>query len=80
MLIDELKALVANADNIGCAVQKWVNEQDAEIAELMSQIRQKPGVNVSKAYALLLANITDLPFKRTLFGMHMRGDCGCPKA
>jgi hypothetical protein len=77
MLIDELKALSAKSDVIGCIVGVWVTEQDKEFQQVFGSLIGKPNLNMSEAFKLIKKYNSDIPFKQTSFNYHMRGVCTC---
>jgi len=78
MLKDSLRSIL-EAPNAGCLVGKWLQTQDEEVQELFKQLAKKNGVNLTQLFKTLSGE-TDIPFKRTLFTYHMRGNCSCPQA
>jgi hypothetical protein len=77
MLIDELKALSAKSDMVGCIVGVWVVEQDKEFQEVFGTLIGKPNLNMSEAFKLIKKYYPDVPFKQTSFNYHIRGVCTC---
>ncbi len=76
MLLDELRGLIEQPD--GCVVGQWVATQDPEFPEILSALAKKPGVNFTAVLNVLHKNIPNLPFKRTAFIAHLKGQCSCP--
>ena len=80
MLIDELKALAKKAEISGCVVGVWAQGQEPEFQEVLSSLRKNNNVNVTQILGTIKAHHPDVPFKRTAFAGHMRGDCSCQTA
>jgi hypothetical protein len=80
MLIDELKALAKKAELEGCVVGIWAQSQDAEFQEVFNSLRGNTNVNLTQVLSAVKTHNPDLPFKRTAFSSHMRGDCSCQTA
>jgi hypothetical protein len=76
MLLDELRSLVNQPD--GCVVGQWASTQDTELQDLLVALAKKPGVNFTAVLSVLHKNISNLPFKRTAFIAHLKGQCSCP--
>lgn len=76
MLLDELRSLVEQPE--GCVVGQWVAKQEPELQDLLAALAKKPGVNFTSVLNVLHKNLTDLPFKRTAFIAHLKGQCSCP--
>ncbi|NBW13237.1 MAG: hypothetical protein EBR82_35025 [Caulobacteraceae bacterium] len=80
MLIDELKSLAARSAVKGCIVGVWEREQDKEFQEVLGVLKQSPNLNYSEALTIIKKHYTDLPFKRTSFIQHLKGNCQCQTA
>jgi hypothetical protein len=76
MLLDELRSLINQPD--GCVVRQWAARQDAELQDLLVALANKPGINFTSVLNVLHKNVPDLPFKRTAFIAHLKGQCSCP--
>ena len=74
-----LEAYLKRPEASTCAVGTWILEQDEQFQELFRKIEQHPNLNRNELYRDLSAESV-LPFKMTLFRMHMRGDCACKNA
>jgi len=61
-----------------CVVKSWLLEKPQEAQDLFEQLMQKRGLNMSALYSSL-EKTEELPFKITVFRMHMKGYCACPK-
>ncbi len=77
MLLDDLKNLAKAAEFTGCVVGKWINEQDPEVAQVLEDLTNKPGLSLTKTLDLIKKHEPNLPFKRTAFVTHMRKVCAC---
>lgn len=80
MLLNELKTLVKRSSVQGCVVGVWAHNQDAEFKEVFELMQKTPGVNLTEALNLIKKHQPNVPFKRTSFVMHMRGNCTCQTA
>ena len=73
---DVLEAYLSKPEGVKCAVGAWVAMQGDEEQKLIEAIKSRKDINLMKLYQDLGAE-TPLPFKITLFRMHMRGTCSC---
>jgi hypothetical protein len=80
MLLDELRDLAKRSDIPGCKVAGWLAAQDKDFQEVFVILQNSPHLNLTEALNLIQKYQPDLPFKRTSFVHHMRGNCTCPKA
>ena len=80
MLIDELRAIAKKAELEGCVVGVWAQTQDQEFQEVFNSLRGNNNVNFTATLAVVKSHNPDVPFKRTAFAAHMRGDCSCQTA
>jgi hypothetical protein len=76
MLVGELRNLIKKSEIQGCVVGVWVKTQDSEFQEVMRELKTA-NVNLTELLNLFKKHNPDLPFKRTSFVMHMRGQCLC---
>lgn len=78
MLAETLKGILESQHD-GCAVSRWAAEQGPEIVELFAQLQAKKNINVTKLHRAISAETT-LPFGKSLFYYHMKGECACQQA
>ena len=78
MLAETLKNIL-DGQHDGCSVARWTADQGPEIVELFAQLQSKKTVNVTKLYRAISAE-SALPFGKSLFYYHMKGDCACQQA
>jgi hypothetical protein len=79
-LLNDLKELIKKSAVKQCIVGGWERSQDPELQELFVALQQAPGLNYSDLLAILKKHNPDLPFKRTSFTLHMKGQCACHEA
>lgn len=60
-----------------CAVGSWIKEQPREVADVFEILKTTKSVNKTEALNVLRAHYADLPFARTTFVTHLRGECPC---
>lgn len=75
MLEQVLKDFV-NAPTEGCVVNRWINQQTPEVQELLEQAKTKKDVNLHTLFKVM-NKAAELPFKVTIFRMHIGGQCKC---
>lgn len=78
MLAETLKSILEGQQD-GCAVSRWVSEQGPEVVELFAQLQEKKSINVTKLHRAISAE-APLPFGKSLFYYHMKGECACHQA
>lgn len=78
MLADSLKSLL-DAPSEGCLVGKWLATKDEEVQQLFQLLSEKEGINLTQLYKTISTE-ESIPFKKTLFTYHMRGNCSCQQA
>lgn len=75
MLLDDLRSLVEKP--VGCKVGQWVAVQEPEFQDLLDALAKKQGINYSSVLSTIQKYHSNLPFKRTSFVLHLKGECGC---
>lgn len=75
-MIDVLEAYLKVPSEVKCSVGLWILEQGEEEQRLFEELRKHGNINMTNLYKDLTAE-SPLPFKITLFRMHMRGTCVC---
>lgn len=78
MLADSLKSLLEQPSE-GCLVGKWLATKDEEVQALFQSLSEKEGINLTQLYKVITSE-ESIPFKKTLFTYHMRGNCSCQQA
>lgn len=78
MLKDALYDLL-QASTEGCVVNRWISTKEPEIQELFEQLKKKQGLNLSALYRAVVKDEGNIPFGKTMFNYHMRGECSCPQ-
>jgi hypothetical protein len=76
-LLGEMRNLIKKSEVQGCVVGVWVKSQDPEFQEVMAGLQKSANLNLTELLNLFKKHNPDLPFKRTSFVMHMRGQCLC---
>ena len=77
-MIDILEEYLAMPSGDGCAMNVWITSQGTEVQELFEKLCGNKSLNLSALYTDLNSR-SPLPFKISLFRMHMRGTCSCKK-
>lgn len=75
-MLDVLEQYLNGPTEVKCAVGAWILKQGAEEQRLFEELKKRGNVNMVNLYRDLSVE-SSLPFKITLFRMHMRGDCVC---
>lgn len=77
-MLDVLEKYLNTPSGEGCAVNVWLQNQPQEVQEIFVKLQENRSLNMSALYNDL-ANELPLPFKISVFRMHMRGYCSCKK-
>lgn len=77
-MIDILEEYLAMPSGDGCAMNVWLTSQPKEVQEIFGKLGENKSLNLASLYNDLNAR-SPLPFRISLFRMHMRGTCSCKK-
>jgi len=77
-MIDILEQYIAQPSGEGCAMNIWLSSQPKEVQSMFEKLQENKSINLSSLFSDLNQH-SPLPFKITLFRMHMRGYCSCKK-
>ena len=80
MLLDELRQLAEQTSVTGCVVGIWIKSQDPELQKVLDLLSKNERASINKVLELIKKYNPDVPFKRTSFGMHLKGTCACQTA
>lgn len=76
-MLDVFQKHLESADKPSkCAVGKWADTLDDKTRKVFETLIEKK-VETSGLYRDLVSNGYELPFKSTVFRMHMKGYCVC---
>lgn len=75
-MLDVFEEYLKKPTEVKCLVGSWVLSKDTEFQEIFRKIENHPNLNLTDLYKDMSAE-ENLPFKISLFRMHMRGDCAC---
>jgi hypothetical protein len=79
MITDILKEHLSGVRTVSkCTTGKWLETQEPEVVEMLSELSKRPTTNVSALFRDL--EPLEVPFRLTTFKLHMKGNCQCPKA
>lgn len=75
-MLEQILEEFINAPSEGCVVNRWIAQQPSHIQELLEQVKNKKEINLQNLYKAM-SKTTELPFKVTIFRMHIGGQCKC---
>lgn len=78
MLKDALHDLLQTSTE-GCVVNRWILTKEPEVQQLFEKLKVKQRLNLAEVYRAIIKDEGSIPFGKSMFNYHMRGECSCPQ-